>query len=1014
MTIRIGAASVILAIAATALVTVPAAAPAVAAGSTSFVVDPATTGQALGDLSSTVTSWDLNQDWTTAATGRPSNYFATNYPSITTADLFSATGGGYTSQSDVVSYYTSGMTGATVTALFQTSVEPAATLKFWVTTTDPEFYQQVTSVTTTDTSIAAGSWMKRVYSVSGIPSGATSFRISFPTGGLNAYNPQLAKVQIAATTPITDDLADWSKTGSHSPGLQLDTSNAALLGDSSRAMRTVKTRFTAAEDVIYQSSGMSAFSASALYATDHEAIDDLLFFTSPDNATWTQQVGWSKVDSAANGGLWTKRVYSLTSLPGGTAYVRVTFPTGGANPWNPQLGSVTVTGSSSYTDALTDWTKSFYHSSGLAFDTSNATALGDPSRAMRTNTYEGFPGATVNRDLFKNPQDRNTLTDYDFSTLITAAHNIVAQGLKPKIRLANIPMKFSAAPVLGEFKTNIRPPDDVAAYSTYIKAIADAVKAEFGLDEVKTWTWGLTPEIENQGWLKASDGTSATTRSDFFRIYDYTVKGLEDSLGASNVTVGVHMMNQTTGLWNPLDLIDHVTAGTNLATGATGTQLDYIDFSYYEGGEGNTGQLETTAAGARSLVSSVERIRSYAVAHGLTGLRYGVAEGGIAFDQNGKFILNNTVGTGYEASFDALVYKKLTDAGISDWSRWTLSTEKIWGGIPGVSTHIDNLVDRMASASRVDVARSGAEADATDIVDTVAGFDSAAHTIDLLAFNHNPSPTGGTTEDVSTTIRNITPVSGSSVTVTRWQVDDSHANFWQTWWSDRTAHGVSNQTVNGYSPESLTVPALLTVQADKDYWYSRQSAYQSLAQLTSTTSTVTPTGGSITLTDSISQHGVVFYEISNVKLVASPASPSTTLADPLANWYRTNSHSSGLTFDTGNGGVFADSSRVMRTDATVRQSVDYWKLRATTATVTALFDTGDEPIADLQFFTSNDGVTWAAFAGASTSDTAIGTWTRRTYSLSGLPAGTNYLRIAFPTGGLNVWNPQLGQVDISS
>jgi LPXTG-motif cell wall-anchored protein len=983
-----------------------------AAGSTTLTIDPAVQGKPIGVLSDTITSWDLGEDWTTKASAMPTDYFATNYPEITTADLFGATGGGYTSQAEALSYYVSNLTTATITALFQTSVEPAANLKFWSATTDPETFQQITGFTIADTPVAGGAWTKRVYTVTGIPAGTTILRIAFPTGGANAYNPQLSSVALAADDSFTDELDDWSHVGAHSDGLTFDTGNADLVGDSSRLMRTVNNRYTASESVTYQSTSMSELQATALFSSTDENIDDLTFFASPDNESWSQVTDWTNTDVPI--GSWTKRSYSLSSLPAGTEYLRVTFPTGGLNSWNPLLGQVVVSGDADYTDELDDWSKSYYHTSGLDFDFGNADVFGDAGKIRRTNNYDGFPKATVNRDLFKNPQDRNVLDDYDFTRLITATHNIVDQGLKPKIRLANIPLKFTSTPEIGAFRTNIRPPDDYDAYYAYIKAIADALKAEFGLEEVSTWTWGMTPEIENASWLLADDNTAASTEAAFFAIYDYSVAALEDSLGADNVKVGVHAMNQGQGLWDPLDFIDHVASGTNLKTGQTGTQLDYVDFSYYEGGAGNTGQLEPNPNGARGLTDSVEHLRARALADGLTSLTYGVAESGIGFDGEGRFILNGILASGYEGSLDALIFKKLNDSGIRDWSRWALNTEKIWGGVPGISSSIDKLAARMTGETRIDVTRSGAAADASNILDATASVDSAGNEVHVMAFNHNPQPSASGAEDLTVAIPNIEPASGDSVTVTKWVVDDSHGSFWSQWWADRQSHGVSDATVNNYSPQSLTVPTLMTVQSDKDYWYSREADYQALAALSSTTSTVTPTNGTVTLTDSVAQHGVVFYEISNAKVVSSPVSSSRVLSDDLDNWYQVNSHSTGLAFDTSNAAVFSDSSRVNRTDQATVQTVDYAKLGAKSATISAIFGTDLEQIADFAFSTSPDGTSWTPYTGWTNTDTVMnsGNSTVRQYSLNALPDGTNYLRIAFPTGGQRVWNPQLAKVTI--
>ena len=110
------------------------------------------------------------------------------------------------------------------------------------------------------------------------------------------------------------------------------------------------------------------------------------------------------------------------------------------------------------------------------------------------------------RDLFKNPNDRTTVTDYDFDRLIRACENILRKGLKPQIKTGYVPLKLSDSPAIsGEFKTNLRPPKDYDVYYAYIKAAVDALKARFGLQEMKTWTWGVGQEYDVGLWFMTAD-----------------------------------------------------------------------------------------------------------------------------------------------------------------------------------------------------------------------------------------------------------------------------------------------------------------------------------------------------------------------------------------------------------------------------------------------------------------------------------------------------------------------------
>lgn len=100
-------------------------------------------------------------------------------------------------------------------------------------------------------------------------------------------------------------------------------------------------------------------------------------------------------------------------------------------------------------------------------------------------------GGSASRDLFINSADENVLDDYNFTPLISALKNVVDKGLKPMIKTGAVPEKLSIAPTSAAFGVNIRPPYDYEVYYNYIKALSETLVTEFGIEEVKTWSWGF-------------------------------------------------------------------------------------------------------------------------------------------------------------------------------------------------------------------------------------------------------------------------------------------------------------------------------------------------------------------------------------------------------------------------------------------------------------------------------------------------------------------------------------------
>lgn len=624
--------------------------------------------------------------------------------------------------------------------------------------------------------------------------------------------------------------------------------------------------------------------------------------------------------------------------------------------------------------------------------------------------YIGYPGCNTNRDLFADPSDRSTVTDYKFDSLIEAARNIVRQGLKPYIVTGNVPIKLSSDPKLGPFQVNVRPPASYDEYYNYIKALGDALAAEFGKEELKGWQWGVVQEYENRDMFVAEDGTAESTRIAYFKLYDYTVAALQDAIGADNLTIGAHAMAVSPGLWSQLEFIDHVAQGKNYKTGAIGTQIDFLTGSYYDQKPG------VPAPASKSLEYTVNLLRSRALADGLTNLKFGIDEGRILQGPDGKDLFSRVVGHSFQAAADARLFKQLQDWNIDWFSMWGMNTEGVWGGADSVSAHIANLSYKMVGDKQINPVLTGSSAGAGNEVGGIGGYNGAENKLHLMVYNYNADMNATAGETPAVTIRNVAPASGDTVTVKQWLVDDKHGNFWPAWWADQATRGLTDSSYNMWSKFSVEVPTTLVNQADRDYWYSKESGYEQLAELKPVTRTVSVGANhTLTLYPEVGHHGVVFYEITNAKSTAD----AIIVTDKLDDWSKSDAHSAGLVFDTGNAALLGDPSRVMRQaaapDSDSGEYVIYRYPGIIGFSATGLFASSNERISDYKFYTSPDGSSWNEQLGWKSQDTPINDnlWTKRQYTLGSVPAGTQYIKIRFPVQQAYFYNPQLSQVQIS-
>jgi hypothetical protein len=205
------------------------------------------------------------------------------------------------------------------------------------------------------------------------------------TGGTSAdsapYGPN---------APSTIDYSwNFNHIFSHTDNLGFDSSSPSYFeGDVSRLMRPASRALE--QSFVYHKPDHTITSFWLLaFHWPGESVNHLTFQTSLDGTTWT---AWTpRIDGY--GGNWLKYMYADFggySIPSGTRYMKVDFPTGSTQYWNPQVSGASVTYDvERIIDDMNDWTKVHWHTANLDFDTSSSSYFeGDTSRLTRTGTAQ--------------------------------------------------------------------------------------------------------------------------------------------------------------------------------------------------------------------------------------------------------------------------------------------------------------------------------------------------------------------------------------------------------------------------------------------------------------------------------------------------------------------------------------------------------------------------------------------------------------------------------------------------
>jgi xylan 1,4-beta-xylosidase len=341
------------------------------------------------------------------------------------------------------------------------------------------------------------------------------------------------------------------------------------------------------------------------------------------------------------------------------------------------------------------------------------------------------------------------------------------------------------------------PPKDYQKWRDLVYAIVQHCLERYGEEEVSTWYWELWNEPDIWYWKG--------TLEEYCKLYDYTVDGVKAAYPQARVG-GPTTTHR--GLEFFQGFLEHVVQGTNYATGAQGTVIDFISF-HVKGGSFQperrpTKQLSSRKQMCRSIKQHLEMIDQYPALAGLeVHLSECDPEGRAAwgrFDNYNLFWRN----TAYYPSFTVSVVKHILD--INERSGATVTSMLTWAFMfegkryfEGVRSLATNNIDKPIlnlfrmfghlGEKRLALQSTGAQDPLTYADEHGAGYPpeidgvatmSGNCSIEVLVWSHHDDweVTGEATVEVE--VVNL-PWDSDQVRCRHYRIDDQHSNAYTEW-----------------------------------------------------------------------------------------------------------------------------------------------------------------------------------------------------------------------------------------
>ena len=422
------------------------------------------------------------------------------------------------------------------------------------------------------------------------------------------------------------------------------------------------------------------------------------------------------------------------------------------------------------------------------FRTHNLLTTGDGKPALKWGSTNAYTEDAQGRPV------------YDWHILDGIFDTYHKNGVRPYVEIGFMPEALSIhpSPYRHHWTPTARydeiytgwsyPPKDYTKWSELAYQWAKHCIDRYGHKEVEQWYW--------ETWNEPNIGYWHGTRDEFFKLHDYAIAGIKRALPNAKVggadTAGGGRYFQA--------FLEHCLHGTSLATGATGTPLDFVSFhakgspNYVDGHVqmGISAQLKTVDENFR-IVSQFPELKSTPIVIGESDPE------GCAACQGPTLGYRN--GTMYSSYTAAIFARKLDLAdkygvnfeGALTWA-FTFEDQPYFAGFRQLATggidlpvlNVFRMYSRMGGERVATESNSAVPLDSIvahgvrENPDVSALASLGGHKLAVMVWHYHDDDVAGPDANVSLQLTGL-PLEQGEARVTEYRIDETHSNSYTAW-----------------------------------------------------------------------------------------------------------------------------------------------------------------------------------------------------------------------------------------